>query len=72
MVVWLRARPETLAGRLEGAVGRPLLAGPDQAGSLAVLAAERMEAYGDAAHFAVATDDRTPIDIAEEVIALWR
>jgi shikimate kinase len=72
VVVWLRALPETLAGRLEGAADRPLLAGPDRVGSLAVLEAERLEAYRAAAHFTVATDERTPVEVAEEVLALWR
>jgi shikimate kinase len=72
LVVWLQARLETLAERLEGAENRPLLRGPDVTGSLAFLENERIEAYRETAHHAVSTDGRSPVDVAEEVMRLWR
>ncbi|HSR14278.1 MAG TPA: shikimate kinase [Gemmatimonadales bacterium] len=72
LVVWLQAAPETLAVRLQGARDRPLLASGDVAGSLAVMEAERARAYREAAHHTVATDGRTPVEVAGEVVRLWR
>jgi shikimate kinase len=50
-LVWLDARPETLAERIGDSQKRPLLAGLDRAGRVARLAqlrSERYEAYSDA------------------------
>jgi len=55
VVVWLRATPETLLARVGDGSSRPLLAG-DPLGNLARLAAERGDAYADAAHQVVDVD----------------
>jgi len=70
-VVWLRARPETLAARLGDASARPLLAGlaPEvREARLGALLAEREPAYGRAA-LAVDTDGR---DVEATVDAVAR
>jgi len=73
-VVWLEASPETAAGRLEAVDGhaasvRPLLAGQPARERLAQLLAERAPLYAEAAHARVATDGRSPEQVADAVIA---
>lgn len=58
-VVWLRARPETLVGRLGSATHRPLL-DEDPAAVLAALDAARRPFYDEVADFVVDVDDLTP------------
>jgi len=58
-VVWLRARPETLVGRLGSATHRPLL-DADPAGTLAALDAVRRPFYDEVADVIVDVDDLTP------------
>lgn len=64
-VVCLWAAPETLAQRLDAAAGRPLAAGWRE------LLAQRREAYATIPH-QVETTGKTPAQIAEEMIGLWR
>ena len=69
-VVWLRARPATLATRVARQAGqRPLLA-DDPAGTLARLAASRQPLYQQVAHQVVDVDGRTPAQVADEVAGL--
>ena len=63
-VVWLRARPETLAGRVGSALHRPLL-DDDPAAVLARLDAARRPYYEQLADIVVDVDDLTP----EQVVA---
>ena len=63
-VVWLRARPETLAMRLGSATHRPLL-DADPAGVLARLDAVRRPYYDEVADVVVDVDDLS----AEQVVA---
>lgn len=65
-VVWLQARPETLASRVGAGEERPLL-GADPAATLARLAAERAPPYQAAADCAVATDGKTVAEAARAV-----
>ncbi len=71
-VVWLRARPETLARRVGGNVERPLLAadvdGP--AAALVRIEAERRPLYEEVAGVVIDVDDLTPPDVAERVLEL--
>jgi shikimate kinase len=66
VVVWLRARPETLAARVAG-TGRPLA----DAG-VAALAAEREPGLAEVATVVVDVDDRSPGEIADDVVARLR
>ncbi len=71
-VVYLRARPETLARRVGAATSRPLLAGLDAAGRLAKLRellAQREPSYMQAQRV-VDTDAGNPRRIAREIAAL--
>jgi shikimate kinase len=70
VLVWLDARPETLAQRVGEAAGRPLLAGLDGPGRterLRHLREERASAYAGA-DLRVETDGRTPEEVCAEVL----
>ena len=67
-VVWLRARPETIAKRVEG-TDRPWL-GDDPLASLTRLAADRHPLYAEAAHVVVDVDHLTPEQAAETAARL--
>ncbi|MFV0527008.1 MAG: shikimate kinase [Acidimicrobiales bacterium] len=73
-VVWLTATPATVVARLEadgGLAERPLLAdAPDPAARVAELLADRHDRY--AQFLPVTTDDRTPGEVADAVLALVR
>ena len=75
-VVWLRARPETLARRVGGTGDRPLLAaeagGPAAEGPTAVLArleAERRPMYEEVASTVIDVDGLTPEAVVDWVVA---
>lgn len=69
-VVLLVASGDTLAARLEGTTGRPLLdTDNDPAVQLATLASERTAAYVAAADVVVDTDGRTPEEVAVAIEA---
>jgi shikimate kinase len=68
-VVWLRASPATLAGRVGDGVGRPLLSErPGEA--LARLEVVRRPYYAEVADAAVDVDGSTPEAVAEAVLAV--
>lgn len=67
-VVWLRARPEVLLGRVDnGQDHRPLLA-EDPAGTLARLDQERRSLYAEVADHIVDVDDLDPSQAAQAVL----
>ena len=70
-VVWLRARPETLAGRVGPALHRPLL-DEDPAGVLKRLDAVRRPLYAEVADVVVDVDELTPDEIADCILAAIR
>jgi shikimate kinase len=69
-VVWLRARPATLARRVGRAVDRPLLAAdPDgPAAALTRLEVERRPLYEEVATAVVDVDDTAAEDVADAVL----
>jgi shikimate kinase len=69
VVVWLRTRPSTLAGRVRPGDHRPLL-GDRPAEILAAMSDERSALYRDVATATIDTDDHAPDDIADMVIGL--
>lgn len=69
-IVWLRARPETLARRVGTGRGRPLLDG-DPAGNLARLDAVRRPIYAELADFALDVDDLPAAAVAERVLGWY-
>jgi shikimate kinase len=68
-VVWLRATPETAAGRVGDGHGRPLLQGDAPVDVLRRLIEERAPLYEATADLAIDTDDRSAADVADEVHA---
>lgn len=74
LVVWLRAAPEVLSGRVGQDAGatRPLLAASGQraaAATLERLAVLRAETYAATAHVVVDTDTETLDEVADDVVA---
>ncbi|MGH9157967.1 MAG: shikimate kinase [Acidimicrobiales bacterium] len=67
LVVWLRAAVDTLAARLGGGEGRPLL-GDDPAAALAGLDAERRPVYAELADVVVDVDQMTPDEAVEAIL----
>lgn len=70
-VVWLRADPNILGGRVKAGDHRPLL-GADPAADLAVMARARHELYDSVATFSIDTDDVGPDTIADEIFRRLR
>jgi len=68
IVVWLRARPETLADRVGDGVGRPLLEGRNALGVLRDLAEDRYPTYEQAANVVVDTDGLTVVQVVDAVL----
>ena len=68
VVVWLRARTQTLAGRVGTGGSRPLL-GADPTQALAQLMAERAVLYDDVAQVVVDVDGRSVAEVTDVVLA---
>ena len=67
IVVWLRARPETLTSRVGDGVGRPLLnEGPAEA--LVRLSEVRAPLYAEVADVVIDVDDLDPEAVADRII----
>lgn len=66
-VVWLRADPSVLGGRVRAGDHRPLL-GADPATDLAAMAVTRRSLYDEVATFAIDTDEADPPSIAAEIL----
>jgi shikimate kinase len=71
MVVWLRARPETLAARAVGAAHRPWLAG-DPLAWMRQTATARGPLYGSVADLTVDVDEISPEQVTDEILAWIR
>ncbi|MGD2059854.1 MAG: shikimate kinase [Acidimicrobiia bacterium] len=71
-VVWLRAKPETLALRVGGGVDRPLLIGAGGEERLADILDRRSQIYREVATHVIDTDDRASDAVVEEVVSLWQ
>jgi shikimate kinase len=70
IVVWLRARPETLAIRVGDGIGRPLL-GDDPAGAVERLDAVRAPLYAGLADVVLDVDQLDPVTVADRIIDAW-
>jgi len=66
-VVWLRARPETLAARVGDGAGRPLLV-TSPVVALTRLATERAAAYEEVADVVVDVDELTAAEVSDRVV----
>jgi shikimate kinase len=67
IVVWLRARPDTLAARLGDGAGRPLLAG-DPVAAVHRLDAVRAPLYAEVADLVIDVDDLQPGTVVERIV----
>ncbi len=70
LVVWLRARPETLRDRIGSGAGRR-----EEATDTAWLARQadaRQDRYGDVADLTIDVDDATPAEVAERILTWLR
>jgi chorismate synthase len=67
-VVWLRARPDTLAARVGDGAGRPLL-DPDPATAVRALEAVRRPYYAEVADVVVDVDELSADQVADRVLA---
>jgi shikimate kinase len=70
IVVWLRARPETLAARVGDGIGRPLL-GDDPAEAVVRLVAVRAPLYAELADLVLDVDQLDPATVADRIIEAW-
>jgi shikimate kinase len=68
LVVWLRADPAVLGARIGPGGHRPLL-GDDPGRALPALDAVRRPLYAEVADAVIDVDDRTPIEVADAVLA---
>ncbi|GAC1415392.1 MAG: shikimate kinase AroK [Actinomycetota bacterium] len=67
IIVYLRARAETLVARIGRGDTRPLLRG-DPAATVPVLLADREDRYNDAANMIIDTDALTPQQVVNEIV----
>jgi shikimate kinase len=64
-IIYLRARPETLARRIEHEAGdRPSLTGQSIAAEMEPIFAQRDARFAELAHLVIETDDLTPSEVA--------
>ena len=68
VVVWLRARIETMVERVGRGEGRPLL-GDDPEAAMRRLYPEREPLYAEVADITVDVDDLTPDQVADRIVA---
>ena len=68
-VVWLRARPETLAARVGDGAGRPLL-GEDPEEAMVRLNEVRSPFYAEVADLVIDVDDLSPEAVAARIVEL--
>jgi shikimate kinase len=66
-VVWLRARPQTLAGRVGDGTGRPLL-DDDPGEAMVRLNAERAPFYAELAELVIDVDELSPETVTERIL----
>jgi shikimate kinase/3-dehydroquinate synthase len=71
VVLTLQASPAEIAKRVGSSSGRPLLDAPDPTQRALELLAQRATAYAEA-HAALATDGRSPSEIADSAVVEWR
>lgn len=67
-VVWLRIQPETVLARIGDDDSRPMLAAPDKEQRVRDLLDLRHDAYESCAELIVDVDDKTPEEIAQEIL----
>jgi shikimate kinase len=69
VIIWLKARPETIIRRIKVNTDRPSLTGKKSfLEEVQEVLAERAPKYQAAAHVAIDTDNLSPQDVAEKII----
>jgi shikimate kinase len=72
LIFWLKARVDTIVGRIQGDNQRPsLTAGKTFTEEVAEVLERRTPLYKSAAHYAIDTDELTPDQIADRIIEIW-
>ncbi len=71
-IVYLRARKETLVERLRGNSKRPLLSGAELSQRVEELLFQRSGVYESVCNFVVDVDEKTPAEIAGEVVEILK
>lgn len=71
LVVYLRARPETLYERLQGDTTRPLLQCENPLARIRELLGERQAAYAECADVTVDVDDISIEEVLEQITDAW-
>lgn len=66
-VIWLRADPSVLGGRVSVGDHRPLI-GADPTADLAAMAIARRDLYSGVADLVIDTDEADPVSIADEIL----
>jgi len=67
-VIWLKASPAFLAGRIAGDPNRPLLANQDALERLTVLAAERYPLYEECADLIIEREEMSKDEITDHIV----
>jgi shikimate kinase len=71
-IFWLKAEVETIVARIQAGTERPSLTpGKTFTEEVAEVLERRTPKYRSAAHHEIATDERTPDQIAAEIVGLW-
>ena len=72
-IFWLKASVETIVTRIQDDTQRPaLVEGKTFTEEVAEVLEARTAKYRSASHYEVDTDDLTPEQVAERIIAIWR
>lgn len=70
LVVWVRAREDTLAERVANGAGRPLLSG-DPLEKLRKLIARRRPLYAEVSDVVIDVDSLSPAEVADRIVAAF-
>ncbi len=72
-IFWLKASVKTIVLRIQGGTERPALtSGKTFTEEVAEVLERRTPKYESAAHFAIDTEELTPVQVAERIIEIWQ
>lgn len=71
VVFLLLVSEETARRRLQGCMKRPLLKG-EWEDKVSRLYRERLDLYRRAAHFSLSAEEKSPVEVAEEIVNIWK
>ena len=70
-VVWLRASPSVLSGRIKSNTDRPLMPGSGRVEALDAFLGERSAFYAEVSDHQIDTEDKDVVEVAHEIEAVW-